>query len=101
MWEQTLAVFIVLGLLLTSLWLLRRKGFARVKLGFASSVGGARRMELVERMPLTPHHSLHLVRVDDRLVLIGVSPQSCASVESFPVLARGAASSSSPQRQGS
>ena len=58
---------------MSSLWLLRRKGFASVKLGFARSGAGDRRMELVEQMPLTPHHSLHLVRVEDRLILIALS----------------------------
>jgi len=95
MWEQTLAVFFVLGLLVASLWLLRRKGFASLKLGFARSVGGAKRMELLERMPLTPHHSLHLVRVEDRLILIGVSPQSCALLDAFSTVPDSAALSAS------
>lgn len=87
MWEQTLAVIVVLGLLVGSLWLLRRKGFASVKLGFGAS--HSRRLELVERMALTPQHSLHLVRVEDRLLLIGLSPQSCASLAAFPAAANG------------
>ena len=95
MWEQTLAVFIVLALLISSLWLLRRKGsWAGMKLGFAGS-GTARRMELLERMPLTPHHSLHLVRVEDRLILIGVSPSSCASLDSFSSSSGASAASAS------
>ncbi len=81
MWQQTLAIFLVLGLLITGLWLLRRKGFATVRLGLTKGLGGVRRMELLERMPLTPQHSLHLVRVEDRLILIGVSPGSCAQVD--------------------
>ncbi len=83
MWEQTLAIFLVLGLLIGGLWLLRRKGFASVRLGLAPGARGGRRMELLERMPLTPQHSLHLVRVEDRLILIGVSPGSCSQVDSF------------------
>ena len=90
MWEQILAIFIVLGLLISGLWLLRRKGFASVKLGLAKGLGGARRMELLERMPLTPQHSLHLVRVEGRLILIGVSPGSCAQVDSFSGFAHSA-----------
>lgn len=92
MWEQTLAVFIVLGLLIGSLWLLRRKGFASGGLRLARAGAGAgRHMEVVERMPLTPHHSLHLVRVDERLILIGVSPTGCASLDAFPAALKGAA----------
>jgi flagellar biogenesis protein FliO len=98
MWEQTLAIFIVLVLLISSLWLLRRKGFAVVNLGFASGVSSAKRMELVERMALTPHHSLHLVRVEDRMILIGVSPQSCVPVDSFSAFANTAGLSSGKER---
>lgn len=83
MWEQILAIFIVLALLISGLWLLRRKGFASMKLGVRSSAGSPKRMELLERVPLTPQHSLHLVRVEDRLVLIGISPSGCASLDCF------------------
>lgn len=92
MWEQILAIFIVLGLLVISLWLLRRKGIASVKLGFGKRLSGTPRIELVERIPLTTHHSLHLVRIEDQLVLIGVSPQSCTAVHSYPAPASTAAS---------
>ena len=40
-------------------------------------------MELLERLPLTQQHSLHLIRVADRLVLVGVSPSTCAALETF------------------
>ena len=89
MWEQTLAIFFVLGLLITGLWLLRRKGLASVGFAGGNALRGARRMELIERLPLTPQHSLHLVRFDDRLILIGVSPGSCTQVDSFNGSARG------------
>ena len=95
MWEQTLAIFLVLGLLAGSLWLLRRKGFAAVNLGFGGAAS-SRRMELVERLALTPQHSLHLVRVEGRFILIGVSPQSCTSLESLPAISSPAPSNGSP-----
>jgi flagellar biogenesis protein FliO len=31
----------------------------------------------MERLALTPNHSLHLVTIDDRTVLVGVSPGGC------------------------
>lgn len=83
MWEQTLAIFLVLGLLIGGLWLLRRQGIASVRWGSAKTLRGARRMELLERLPLSPQHSLHLVRVEDQLILIGVSPASCAQLDCF------------------
>lgn len=87
MWEQTLAIFFVLGLLVGGMWLLRRKGFASVKWNVSNSLRDARRMELLERMPLTPQHSLHLVRVEGRLILVGVSPGSCTQLDSFSAAA--------------
>lgn len=43
---------------------------------------GARRLAAVERLALSPHHSLHLVRLAGRGLLIGVSPAGCALLES-------------------
>ena len=39
------------------------------------------RLQSIERLSLTPHHSLHLVRVDDRTLVVAVSPQSCTLTE--------------------
>ena len=82
-YEQALAVFLVLALLVLSLWFLRRKGLARISL----AVGGRRtapgRIQVVDRKPLTASHSLHLVRVQDRLILIGISPGSCQALHTF------------------
>jgi flagellar biogenesis protein FliO len=35
-------------------------------------------------LSLTPQHSLHLVRVADRTLLVGLSPQGCNLLESGP-----------------
>ncbi len=40
-------------------------------------------MAVIERMPLTAQHSLHLVRVLDETILIGVSPSGCTQIASF------------------
>lgn len=82
--NQTVAVFLVLGLLLSLVWLLRRKGMASVNLGLVRRAGRQRHMQVVERVPLTANHSLHLVRVQDRIILIGVSPSGCNQIDSFP-----------------
>ena len=41
-------------------------------------------MQVIERLPLTANHSLHLVRVHDRVILIGVSPSGCTQLDTFP-----------------
>ena len=75
-----LAVLFVLGLLGGSLYWLRAKGLARFSV---KGVGrqGARRMQALERLPLTPQHSLHLVSVGGRTLLVAVSPGACTVVD--------------------
>lgn len=43
--------------------------------------GPGPRLQSIERLALTPHHSLHLVRVDDRTLVVAVSPSSCTVTE--------------------
>jgi len=77
--EQLLAVVAVLGGLVGVLWLLRRRGIAQVRLG-GKRGGAEKQLEVLERLPLTPTHSLHLVRVGKAVVLVGVSPSSCQTL---------------------
>jgi flagellar biogenesis protein FliO len=77
--QQITAVVAVLALLGGSLWLLRRRGLANWAVGRRS---GSRRMEYLERLPLSPQHTLHLVRLGDRDLLLAASPSGCALVES-------------------
>jgi len=90
--EQILAVSLVLGLLILSLWFLRRKGLAKFHLAAGGRRSAPGRIQLVDRKPLTASHSLHLVEVDGRLILIGVSPGSCQALHSFAAEAGGGAS---------
>ena len=83
MLEQILAALLVLALLVATLWLLRRKGFASVNLALPRRFSGTQQIEVVERISLTAHHSLHLVRVHGRTILIGVSPSGCQRIASF------------------
>lgn len=71
---MVLAVFALLGGLL---WLMRRRG----GLAFSPRRTGARQVEVLERVPLTPQHSLHLVRVAGKVVLIGTAPSACTLLD--------------------
>ena len=82
-YENILAVFLVLGLLIFALWFLRRRGLAKVSLAVGGRRAAAGRIQVVDRKPLTASHSLHLVRVQDRLILIGISPGSCQALHTF------------------
>lgn len=83
--QQTLVVVFVLGLLGATLYWLRRQGVARFG-GQGVGRGSARRMQSVERLALTPQHSLHLVNVSGRVLLIAVSPGSCSVLDGAVVL---------------
>jgi len=80
--QPALAVLFVLGLLGGGLYFLRTKGLARFN-GKGFGRPGARQMQTIERLSLTPHHSLHLVSVGGRTLLVAVSPGGCTVVESI------------------
>ena len=82
MFENVFAVCLVMGLLFATVWLLRKKGFATPNFKFGRDSRG-KKMQVLERLSLTPHHSLHLVRVDDATILIGVSPSSCSDIRAW------------------
>lgn len=77
--RQVLAVSAVLLLLAVFLWWLRGKGLAR----YRSRGPRSRALQAVERVILGPQHSVHLVRLAGRGLLVGISPAGCALLESF------------------
>ncbi len=83
MLQQLLAVALVLGLLVAAVWLLKRKGWARISARGprGSRADGQPRLEVIDRLVLTPQHSLHLVRLADRTLLVGLSPSGCNLLE--------------------
>jgi flagellar biogenesis protein FliO len=68
----------VLAVLAAALWWLRKKGAVRFR-PHARRV--PRRLESIERLALSPHHALHLVRLDDRAILVAQSPSGLALLE--------------------
>ena|SRR5579872_3511000 len=77
--QQILSVLLVLGLLGGLLWLLRNRGMAFPRRGARRK--SERHLESIARLPLTPQHSVHLVRVSDHAVLLALSPSGCTLVE--------------------
>jgi hypothetical protein len=79
---QAAAVIGVLALLGAALCWLRKgpAGWPRARAG--------RRLQSLERLPLTPQHSLHLVRAGGRTLLVSASPGGCAVLESGDALDR-------------
>jgi flagellar biosynthetic protein FliO len=88
--QQLAIVLAVLGLLCGALWVLKQKGWARTGLRRKRDEGQPR-LEVIDRLPLTQHHSLHLVRLADRTLLIGLSPHGCNLLESAQIVLPAAA----------
>ncbi len=94
MLQQLAAVALVLGSLCALVWVMKRKGWARVGAGigwprgrsFAARNSQAQ-LEVIERLVLTPQHSVHLIRLADRILLVGLSPNGCNLLESTPAAA--------------
>jgi flagellar biosynthetic protein FliO len=85
--QQIGAVVLVLLLLCGTLWALRRRGFAGVA---ALTRSSTRRLECLERLPLGPQHTLHLVRMGETELLVASSPSGCVLLESVTPRAAGA-----------
>ncbi len=75
--RQMLSVLAVFALLGGVLWMLRRGGAARFR-GWTPGKKRSRSLESMERLVLTPHHSLHLVRIQGRELVVATHPQGCA-----------------------
>ena len=75
--QSMLAVLLVLGLLASTLAVLRKRSMLTWRLPGMAATPSTRRMELVERIALGPNHALHLVRIDERSVLVATTPGSC------------------------
>jgi flagellar biogenesis protein FliO len=98
--SQSLAVFLVLALLGGLLWLARRKGLAALALRLPGrgSSRVPRQMRVIERLPLSGPHSLHLVACSGRLILVAVSPSGCRALADFAEMpAEAAAAAGGPQ----
>jgi flagellar biogenesis protein FliO len=78
--RQMVSVSLVLALLACTLYWLRRKGLAMPR---------SRRlphMEVTERLPLAPHHTLCLVRVADRALVLDVHAQGASLLASLDAM---------------
>jgi flagellar biogenesis protein FliO len=89
--RQVLSVLLVFSLLGAALWLLRRggrisfQGVARTR-----ALGNRRSMIAVERLALTPQHTLHIVRINGSEVLLATHPQGCSVIPAAAERAMGA-----------
>jgi len=77
--QQYAGVAVVLCLLGATLWWLRRRGYA------AGATGRkGRRLQSIERLPLGPQHTLHLIRIGRTVAVMSCSPGGCALLQTVP-----------------
>ncbi len=77
LFQQLFIVGAVLAAFGGALWTLQRRGLVRLT-GMGLSARADRRLQVIERLQLTPQHSLCLVKLEDRVLLIGTAPSSCS-----------------------
>ena len=77
--DQLLAIVLVLGLTAGVASWLRRRGVLPAPLPRRTA---GKRLENLERLPLGPQQTLHLVRLGERALLVAATPAGCAVLES-------------------
>ncbi len=82
--HQMAAAGAVLAAFAAVLWLLKSRGMLRGR-AWAALASSRRRapraLETVERLPLTAQHTLHLVRLGERALLLAATPAGCTLVQ--------------------
>jgi flagellar biogenesis protein FliO len=69
--QQSLALLLVFALLSTALWFVRKRGWTGTRR--AKLVSGA--LESCGKLPLTAQHSIHVIRVGDRNLILALHPE--------------------------
>ena len=82
--RPALPVVIVLGMLFAAAWWIRRGG-GSTGVGFFRMAKNTRTMRVLERLPLTPQHSLVLVSFPNERLLFAVHPAGVTVVRSEPL----------------
>ena len=77
--RQIAGIAVTLALLAVALWWLRRRGAVNFR-----GVRGSRVMEVIESRGLGPGHTLHLVRVADRVMALATHSGGCTLLEARP-----------------
>ncbi|HLW77586.1 MAG TPA: flagellar biosynthetic protein FliO [Bryobacteraceae bacterium] len=77
--RQFFSILLVFALLGAALWVLRRgaAGGLRVTSPFGKRASRAKGLMSIERLVLTPQHSLHIVRIQGREVVVATHPHGC------------------------
>lgn len=86
---QFLSILVVFGLLGATLWWLKKKGAVRMasmpswKLPSGRARNSEKLLERMDALQLSATHSLTVVRVGERALLVGVSPSGLQVVDNM------------------
>lgn len=90
LFAQSLGIFVVFALMGVTLWWLKKKSLIRMvpllpaRWAAGRSRAGGKLLERVDGLRLSPTHSLSLIRMADRAILVGISPAGFCLIESLP-----------------
>ncbi len=88
--RESLGITVVFLLLWAALWMLKKKGIVGMRvIGNRSAETPC--LRIVDKIRLTPQHSVHVVSVEGRRMVVGVHPTGFTLLEPAPAtLARAA-----------
>ena len=93
--RELLGLFVVFSLLGLTVWKLGRSRPPQWRNIFSGKTlivkrpARERALETVERLALTPQHTLHVLRLRDREILVATHPQGCTLLDHATERARG------------
>ena len=91
--RESLGITIVFLLLWGALWLLKKKGIVGMR-AMANRSSDTPCLQVVDKIRLTPQHSVHVVSVEGRRMVVGVHPSGFTLLEPAPAtIARAAGDS--------
>ena len=82
--RESLGITIVFLLLWAALWLLKKKGVLGVVGTLAKRSAAVPCLEVVDKIRLTPQHSVHVVSIEGRRMVVGVHPSGFTLLEAAP-----------------
>jgi flagellar biogenesis protein FliO len=80
--RQSLAITFVFALLWAALWLLRKKG--RIRIGSRKARGEGGVLESRGKLVLSQQHSVHLVRIGQRDLVLALHPSGVTLLAELP-----------------
>ncbi len=78
---ETMAILACIGTGAALAWVGGRASGGGMRVGVLRAARRARHLQSIERLPLTPQHSLHLVEAEGRRLLVAVHPAGCSVLE--------------------